>query len=243
MMSSAVERAQREETTMVAAATVFDRRTLRERCTTHVRDQIISGRITPGEHLVETRLSDELGVSRGTLREALRPLVNEGLIVSDGRGHLLVREITSDEIREVFDVRTALEILAATTLAQRDDRRDVAAELRRAIEPLRDPTLSFGDQMAADLGFHELLCSRTGNATLLRHWQQLIGQIEMMIIAAGTERAASRMRYEDHVGIADAIAEGDAAQARAVVERHFEDFASRYLSDGISQTAARTGAE
>lgn len=227
-MTPAPDRPSRQETP-AAAGTVFDRRTLRERCTTHIREQIISGRLTAGEHLVETRLSEELGVSRGTLREALRPLLNEGLVASDGRGHLFVRAITPEETREVFQVRTVLESLAATILALREDRVEVAAALRRAIDPLRDGGLSFGDRMAVDLGFHELLCERTGNSTLLHHWRQLIGQIEMMIIAAGPGRAADRMRYEDHVGIADAIAQGDVAQVRTVVERHFDDFATRYL--------------
>ena len=216
---------------MARAEAVFDKRTLRERCTHHIRDLIITGRIGPGDHLVETRLSEELGVSRGTLREALRPLQIEGLLVDDGRGHLSVRSITPQEIREVFQVRAALEVLAARMLSGRDDREQVARELRSAIEPLKDPALDFGDQIRVDLGFHELLCRATGNTTLVAHWRQLIGQIEMMIIAVGSDRGASRMRYEDHIGIVDAIASGDAARAQDVVGRHFDEFATRYLLD------------
>ena len=185
----------------------------------------------PGDHLIETKLADELDVRRGTLREALRPLQNEGLLVNDGRGHLLVRKLSADEIREVFQVRAALEILAATILTEREDRDAIAEELRVAIEPLLKDDLEFGRQIQVDLGFHELLCRLTGNGTLVNMWRQLIGQIEMMIIAAGPAMGSSRMRYQDHVGIVSAIASGDAGSVRAELSRHMNEFATKYLRD------------
>src|SRR5262245_61769128 len=81
-----------------------ERRTLREQCFDQLRALIVNGSLTPGSHLVETRLGDQLGVSRGPLREALRQLEREGLVVSDGKGHLLVREVSGEEIREMFEV-------------------------------------------------------------------------------------------------------------------------------------------
>ncbi|MFF2486112.1 GntR family transcriptional regulator [Microbacterium sp. NPDC058062] len=230
-MVDLIARSHRLETTVARADAVFDKRTLRERCTIYIRDLIITGKIQPGDHLVETRLSDELGVSRGTLREAMRPLQNEGLLVADGRGHLSVRQISAAEIREVFQVRAALEILAASMLATREDRHEIGRELRNAILRLKDPQLDFGAQIQSDLGFHELLCKLSGNDTLLQHWRQLIGQIEMMIIAVGADRGASRMRYEDHVGIVEAIESGDLSTVRVELTRHFDEFAARYLLD------------
>ncbi|WP_460798680.1 GntR family transcriptional regulator [Microbacterium sp. GXF0217] len=209
----------------------FDKRTLRQRCTNFVRDQIVSGAMAPGQHLIETQLADELGVSRGTLREALRPLEIEGLIVSDGRGHMLVREMSAQEIRDVFQVRAALEILAATILAQRSDRQAVAAELTAALAPLQDPDIEFARQIEVDLGFHELLCKLTGNPTLLESWRQLIGKIEMMIIAAGPLRASDRMRYAEHIGIVNSIASGDQALVSKTLQAHMDDFAMKYLFD------------
>ncbi|MEV7086237.1 GntR family transcriptional regulator [Streptomyces sp. NPDC093085] len=210
---------------------ILGRSTLRERCTAFVRDRIISGALRPGEHIVEAALSEELGVSRGTLRESLRLLEAEGLVVGDGRGHLLVRELSAQEIVEVFEVREALEVLAATKLALRADRADSAAELRRVLEPLRRPGLSFGEQIALDLAFHAALCRLTGSATLATVWGRLIGQIEMIIIAAGPARASGRMRYDDHVAIAEAIGTGDPAHVAATVSAHMGDFARRYVDD------------
>ncbi|WP_433516783.1 GntR family transcriptional regulator [Nonomuraea sp. CA-143628] len=212
----------------------LDRSTLRERCTAFVRERIISGGLRPGEHIVEASLSRELGVSRGTLRESLRPLEAEGLIVSDGRGHMLVRELLSGEILEVFEVREALEVLAATKLAKREDRLAIAAELRQLLVPLRSLDLAFGKQIELDLGFHARLVQLVGSETLMSTWGRLIGQIEMMIIAAGPQRAADRMRYAEHVAIADAIETGDPAHVAAVVSAHMGDYCRKYIEDALA---------
>jgi DNA-binding GntR family transcriptional regulator len=215
----------------------FDKRTLRQRATMYVRDLVIQGELAGGQHIVETRLAEELGVSRATLREALRPLELEGLLVGDGRGHLLVRSLSTDEIAEVFDVRTALETLAASRLAERADRAIAIAALRGSLEALRDEDNDFAAQIAADLRFHEHLCELTGNATLLRSWRQLIGQIEMIIIAAGPVLASPRMRYEGHVAIVDAIESGDVEDVRAIVAAHMTEFGTMYLEDHTSKSS------
>lgn len=216
---------------MPGSSAPFDKRTLRQRCTTYVRDQIVTGAMKPGEHLIETKLADELGVSRGTLREALRPLEIEGLLVNDGRGHMLVRDMSAKEIREVFQVRASLEILAATMLATRADRADVVARLTSALAPLQDAEISFARQIEVDLGFHELLCRLTGNNTLLESWRNLIGKIEMMIIAAGPSRASDRMRYAEHIGIVNAIGSGDSTLVARTLQAHMDEFAMKYLFD------------
>lgn len=216
---------------MPRADATFDKRTLRERCTAHIRNRIIAGGLAPGEHLVETRLAEELGVSRGTLRESLRPLELEGLLVGDGKGHMSVRKMSVQEILDVFQVRGALERLAVSLLARRDDREAIAARLTDALEPLRDDELPFAQKIEADLGFHALLCDLTGNPTLVTSWRQLIGQIEMMIIAAGPGRASDRMRFAEHVVIADAIRSGDEAQATGVLSSHMADFTARFSGD------------
>ncbi|WP_043419228.1 GntR family transcriptional regulator [Arthrobacter globiformis] len=209
----------------------FDKRTLRDRCTQYVRDQIISGAIKPGEHLKEMHLSEEMGVSRGTLREALRPLEIEGLIVDDGKRHMLVRELTSQEILDVFEVRATLETLAARKIVASDRREEITAELRRDLEPLKEPGIEFSRQLEVDLKFHERLCALAGNPTLLAGWRNLIGQIEMMIIAAGPDKASGRMRFDEHIQIVEAIESGVEEKAVAALSDHMNDFCSRYVGD------------
>ncbi|WP_426007272.1 GntR family transcriptional regulator [Paenarthrobacter sp. NyZ202] len=218
-------------------APAFDKRSLRQRCTQYVRERIITGAIAPGEHLKEMNLSEELGVSRGTLREALRSLEIEGLIVDDGKRHMRVREVTSQDILDCFEVRTVLEATAARRIVHSNHRRHMVQDLRRTLEPLKDPSLEFAMQLQVDLRFHELLCEHAGNPTLLAAWRNLIGQIEMMIIAAGPDKASGRMRFAEHVEIVEAIESGDDRKAAQALEDHMNDFCGRYLSDFATTSA------
>lgn len=187
--------------------------------------------IKPGEHLKEVQLSGEMGVSRGTLREALRPIELAGLIVDDGKRHMRVRELTSQEIIDVFEVRSNLETLAARKVVANPQREKIAADLRRGLEPLKEPNLEFARQLEVDLDFHEQLCVRAGNPTLLAAWRNLIGQIKMMIIAAGPDKASSRMRFDEHIQIVEAIDSGAQDAAEAALRHHMNDFCSRYIAD------------
>lgn len=217
-----------------------ERRTLREQCFDQVRGLIVDGTLTPGSHLVETKLSGQLGVSRGPLREALRQLEREGLVASDGKGHLLVRELTAREILEVFEVRSALESAAISRLALREDRIATSNQLLHALEPLKDPDLEFSRQIEVDLHFHELLCILSGNETLASMWKQLMGNIRMMIIAAGPEKAGTRMRWQEHAPLAEAVATGDPEHCKKLIEVHMNDFCHRYADDVIDRELGLT---
>ena len=103
---------------------------LREQALISLRVAITSGQIPPETQMVETELSEQLGISRGTLREAMCQLQQEGLLVARARGRLFVRRLGPKEITDLFTVRSALEALAAGLLAGREDRTAVAGELR-----------------------------------------------------------------------------------------------------------------
>lgn len=180
---------------------------------------------------METQVSETLGISRGTLREALRSIEIEGLLVNDGRGHMTVRELSSQQIADVFEVRTALEVVAATKLAASERRGEFADALEEVLRPLQRQDLSFGERIEVDLAFHALICELTGNTTLVGSWSHLMGQIRMMIISAGPDRAMDRMLYEEHLPIAAAIRSGDEAAVRRTLSEHMADFAGRYVTD------------
>ena len=212
-------------------------RTLREHATVQIRQFIVSGTLPPGKHVVEVRLSEELQVSRSTLRESLRALEVEGLLVSDGRGHLSVRTVNSRQILEVYEVRAAIELLAVRRLARLPEGAFVAAGLRRVLAPLKDLDLDFASQIEVDMAFHERMCQLTGNQTLLESWRRLIGQLEMVIIAAGPIRAPDRMRYDEHELIVAAIETGDPDHAEAVLRDHLNAFGGAYAADALEREA------
>lgn len=206
------------------------RTNLREQALSALRRAISSGELEPGTHLVEVDLSERLGISRGTLREALRQLQQEGIVSAGPRGRLSVRTLDAKEITDLFSVRAELESLACATLCAHADRRPVVAVLReslRAMDLAAEANLE--ERIESDLAFHILLCRLTENATLLHSWRTLEGAIRMSFMWAGEERAVGNMRVNRHAAIVDAIELGDARSARAVVLEHMERAAANLV--------------
>ncbi|WP_032389299.1 GntR family transcriptional regulator [Rhodococcoides fascians] len=195
---------------------------LRQQAVTALRSAITSGELRPRSALVETELSERLQISRGTLREALRQLQQEGLVVTGARGRLHVRHLDTKEIQDIFSVRGALEGLAAAEIARHSERLRIVAELRAALELLnqapKDETLD--DRIEADLDFHRLLCRSADNETLLHSWTSLEGSIRMSIMYAGRDRALGNMDADRHHDMVDAIESGIPDDATAAVRKH-----------------------
>jgi DNA-binding GntR family transcriptional regulator len=195
---------------------------LREQALASLRTAITSGQLPPQTAMVETELSERLQISRGTLREALRQLQQEGLLIAGPRGRLYVRHLGPKEIDDIFGVRAALEAMAAGALAQRTDRVETTAELRSLLQIMSEAyaDVDLEGRIEADLNFHRGLCRLTCNDTLLHTWESLEGSIRMSIMFAGIERGIANMDVPRHEAIVDAIASGDAAAAAASVHDH-----------------------
>jgi DNA-binding GntR family transcriptional regulator len=204
----------------------LDRSTLRERALDALRSAITAGQYRPGDHLGEVELAGHLGVSRGTVREALRHLQQEGLVTPSARGMLRVRSHTGTEIKELFQVRAALEGLAVRLLIASPQRGAAVGALRRALSDLDDAHGDFIAHVDADMAFHLLLCELSGNSMLTTAWQQLAGRIRVTIMARGEEQSAL-MSGDYHAPIVDAIEAGDAAAAADVLQDHMDRAAER----------------
>ncbi|BCJ60882.1 GntR family transcriptional regulator [Micromonospora endophytica] len=209
--------------------TSLDRRTLRERALNALRLAIISGQYRPGDHLGEVELAGRLGVSRGTVREALRHLQQEGLVTPSARGMLRVRSHSATEVRELFQVRAALEGLAVRLIIASPKRRAAVAALRGALADLNEQHGDFMAHVEADKAFHLLLCELSGNSMLATAWRQLAGRIRVTIMARG-EGQAALMSGDYHAPIVDSIEAGDVNRAVEVLEQHMEAAAERLAS-------------
>ena len=205
----------------------LQKKSLREQALAALRAAITSGELEPGRHLVETELSEMLQISRGTLREALRQLEQEGLLSAGPRGRLSVRHLDAKEIRDIYSVRAALESLAARTLCELPDRQHVIGSLKTAIEAMAAAEKSnMQDRVESDLEFHRTLCRLTGNETLLHSWEALEGSIRMSIMFAGQEKGVRNMSTDRHYDIVAAIETGDATLARNTIREHMDSAAA-----------------
>jgi DNA-binding GntR family transcriptional regulator len=205
----------------------LQKKSLREQALAALRAAITSGALEPGRHLVETELSEMLQISRGTLREALRQLEQEGLLSAGPRGRLSVRHLDAKEIRDIYSVRAALESLAARTLCELPDRQRVIEALRTAIQAMEDATHgTLEERVESDLEFHRTMCRLTGNETLLHSWESLEGSIRMSIMFAGLEKGVKNMSVARHHDIVAAIETGDASLARTTIHEHMDTAAA-----------------
>jgi DNA-binding GntR family transcriptional regulator len=217
------------------AVTALDRSTLRERALESLRSAIISGQYRPGDHLGEVELAGRLGVSRGTVREALRHLQQEGLVTSGARGMLRVHTHTPTEIRELYQVRAALEGLAVTLLIASRERDNAVALLREAVAKLDDPHPDLSAHIDADLAFHLLLCQLAGNSVLVDAWRHLEGRVRITILSDSDEQHHQIMSASHHAPIVDAIDAGNAYRAFAVVQEHMAVAADRLATSAESR--------
>ncbi|MCI9889920.1 GntR family transcriptional regulator [Micrococcales bacterium 31B] len=210
----------------------LEKKSLREQALTSLRRAITSGELAPGQHLVEIDLSQRLGISRGTLREALRQLEQEGLASAGPRGRLSVRHLDAKEIHDIFAVRGVLESLAARTIIEQPRRAKLVGELRDAIEHMdAAQSASLEEQIEADLDFHRRLCEVSGNETLLHQWNSLEGSIRMSIMFAGLDRATSNMSVDRHRDIVNAIESGDVTIARETILDHMAGAAENLVTE------------
>ncbi|MEV0588271.1 GntR family transcriptional regulator [Nonomuraea sp. NPDC050310] len=184
-----------------------------------LKEHIVEGVLQPGERLVERDLATEHGVSRIPVREALRRLEAERLVVVVPRKGVLVSPFTPADVADFFDVRESLEVLAARLAAGRADQ-EALARLRAALAEA-DAATARGEAGAiarANAGFHSAVVAASGNALLV----ELMGPLEARLrwlFRLTFERDQARQCAEHHE-LFDAIAAGAAERAAAVALRH-----------------------
>jgi DNA-binding GntR family transcriptional regulator len=203
------------------AAAGLDHRTLWQRVHDHLREEILSDRLPPGTELQEVALSQELGVSRGPIREALGRLAAEGLVTVRPRRGAVVRELSAKEFIEAYQVREALEVMAVR-LAVPKLSAEGTAEMQRLIDEMT--TLAeAGDVQGffeANTAFHQAFFDAAGNRMLADMHRRLRGQIDRHRLRSLKLRGNLQRSITEHKAILRAARTGDAERAAHLVSEH-----------------------
>ncbi len=191
---------------------------------THVlREQIIGGIRPPRAKLVERELAVELGISRVPIREALRALVAEGLVIPRLNSWMTVREFTSRDIEELFEVRSALDPLAFRLAAMRADEEGLA-RLRSSLDAEGRSSNSSTFQGA---DFHSIVVQIADNALLSEIWRNIESRMRWLL----GQNSDGEELHADHTDLYAAIFAGNAAAAAQLASDHIETsrtFVSRH---------------
>jgi DNA-binding GntR family transcriptional regulator len=217
--------------TRSAATTPFNRSSLREQIKDVILQRIVEGSLEPGSRIVETRIAQELGVSQGPVREALRDLEQLGCVVHEPNRGCSVRDFSLEELLEAFPVRAALEALAARLAAERITKAELA-ELEQLLERMTKAARrgDAHDQSQANASFHATIVRAARNPTLERQWQMLepYSRTYLTVSRPGIDLVFLSDR---HIPILNALRSRDPAAAAQAMQEHLMGAADLLLEE------------
>ena len=187
-----------------------------------LRLEIIHGVLPPGTRLLELELAESMGVSQGTIREALKRLETDALVERKARTASYVTPILLDEMHELFAIRSVVEGAAARRTA-RQISADQCSELAEMVDQMREAAEKddLDGLVDYDLHFHQQICEWSESKTLLRTWMPLYSQIQRFITQTHPHYFANLKEIADtHDTIVDALRRNDTDASARVIQEH-----------------------
>lgn len=208
-----------------------------------VRDSICDGDLKPGERITQEAIAEKLDVSRQPVNQALILLRAQGFIQDAGRRGVMVTPLDATSVQNIYEIRAALDQLAARLAAGRNDTAGIAegfqliGKVRSSLERASTSAL-----VKADMDFHQLIYRISGNdliqSALTPYWHHL-----RRVMAAVIDEGIHRGRiWDEHQEILSAIEAGDGELAAARSAAHVVA-ASEQLTTNLVSVATNTGAE
>lgn len=189
-----------------------------------LRRAILKGELKPGERLMEIQLASQLGVSRTPVREAIRKLELEGLVLMIPRKGAEVAEITEKNLRDVLEVRCALEELAVQLACERMDAEGLE-KLRRAADDFVSvqSNADITKVAQADVDFHDIIYMATKNDKLIQMLNNLREQMYRYRIEYLKQKDSYPRLVSEHKEIIAAIEKHDKAKAIRITSQHIDN--------------------
>lgn len=212
---------------------------LRELVLDAIREAVISGALKPRERLMEIQLAEELGVSRTPIREALRKLELEGFIVMVPRKGAYVADFSFKDIADVYEIRAALEGLAAGLAAERITDEELENMERLLAEKAEAIVQRDMDKLVeVDTKFHEIIYQASRNKRLWAIISNLREQIQRCRTTSLAFPGRMQKSLEEHRNIVEAIQSRDPQLSRQLAQEHIENAENSMIEsikqDGIS---------
>lgn len=189
-----------------------------------LRQAILRGELKPGERLMEIQLANRLGVSRTPIREAIRKLELEGLVLMIPRKGAEVAEITEKNLRDVLEVRSALEELAVQLACDRIKQEDIE-NLKQAAKNF-EAVLGSADitKIAeADVAFHDIIYNATDNTRLIQLLNNLREQMYRYRVEYLKQKECHPKLMSEHLDIIQAIENGERDRAAKITSQHIDN--------------------
>ncbi len=205
---------------------------LREVVSEALREAITTGILKPGERLMEIQMAEELGVSRTPVREAIRRLELEGFLVMVPRRGTYVSDLSIKDINEVFEIRTALDVLAAGLAAERITEEELEQMERLLVTIGEYIDNGQADKIVdADTEFHDVLYRASRNDRLVGIISNLREQITRFRSISMAYPGRLINTLGEHRRLVEAIAQRDPELAQQYAREHMENAEQTLLND------------
>ncbi|MEV5477048.1 GntR family transcriptional regulator [Streptomyces sp. NPDC002387] len=201
------------------------RHTLLNAAYDHVRAAILDGSLTPGSRVTVRPLTEKLGLSPTPIKTALAALEREGFLIAVPHRGYFVPEAGTDDLLELYELREAVDGLAARRTAVAPDHNQIATQLRQLLTEQREAIEAnnlnrYGE---LDLEFHRLIWEGSGSRRLIPIAENLIAQVRLGNRLSARAPGRLSVAVDEHEAILEAIGKGDPRAAERHIRRHVRE--------------------
>ena len=198
--------------------------TLREQVCEYIRQRVLRSEYKPGEHIIEKDLSEELGVSRGPIRESLRQLEQEGLVEYRRNRGCIVRRLSATDVEEIFLIRAYLEAASVEHCGGK-----IPAETLRRMEEVLEQMGAHRDSpgeenrafVDLDQQFHVEIVSACGLQRLFKTWDTMTSLNFALFLTGQGDEVPLHIQYERHREVYEILARGDREKSMRAIRDHY----------------------
>lgn len=221
---------------------VFSGPSLREQVAARLRDAIANGHLAPGERLKERILCNLMGVSRTSLREALRELEKEGLVTSAPNRGIIVATVDPAAARATFEVREALEVLAMRLFVERATlkQKEIFAKTFAALRDAYESGIT-SNILEGKIGFYDAILEGTENPLLASSLKGIHVKVSQLRSASLVHPSRRMDSLDEFTEMYEAMQSGDVARAEQACRKHVRNAAAAALI-GLSNQEAKQAA-
>lgn len=203
--------------------------TLRENVVGVIREKILQRELEPGARIIEKELSEELGVSRGPIREALRQLEQEGIIEYTRNVGCSIKKVTIKDLYEIYLLRSAYEELAVKLCAGRINESDIA-KMEKILAKMDDVEMCYADICSYDHMFHKVIVDKAKSERISKVWADLdYGSVIECYMGNFEEKEIAGRQYSIHKELLEACRTAEAETICQAISRHYMASIARYM--------------
>ncbi len=198
-------------------------KSLKELALEHLRTSIVEGSLPMGQTLSERGISNELGVSKSPVREALAQLRDEGLVIIEPQKGARVFSLSVEEVEQICDFRQSIET-AAFELALKRNPEALAKDMEEVVREMQAAQQK-GDMreyLSLDTEFHELIFKHCGNIYLSASYSRFVGKIAALRTHLSALPRHTDLSFEEHKKLADAARQRDMEQIQKLLIEHID---------------------